>query len=92
MWIADFVLPTRKASAKEHESSDEVVAYDEEAGRVHTLNRSALLIWRHCDGQTRGHELVAKMPEAFAEVSRVEFAVDLADALEVFRKEGLVEG
>lgn len=33
------------------EVADETVVYDEQRNHVHRLNRTAALIWRHCDGQ-----------------------------------------
>lgn len=41
------------------EVGDELVVYDRERHRVHRLNRSAALVWRHCDGQTSVEELAA---------------------------------
>jgi hypothetical protein len=34
------------------EVGDEIVVYDRKQDRIHALNLSAALIWRHCDGQT----------------------------------------
>lgn len=33
------------------EVADETIVYDETRDRVHRLNRTAALIWRHCDGR-----------------------------------------
>jgi hypothetical protein len=30
----------------------ELVVYDQKRHRVHILNRTSALVWRHCDGQT----------------------------------------
>lgn len=35
-----------------HELLDEVLVYDLRRHRAHCLNRTAALVWRHCDGQT----------------------------------------
>lgn len=32
--------------------NDELVIYDTERNRAHSLNRVASLVWKHCDGQT----------------------------------------
>ena len=32
--------------------SDEVLVYDLDRHKAHCLNRSAALVWRHCDGKT----------------------------------------
>jgi hypothetical protein len=36
---------------------DELVVYDQEWHRAHRLNRSAAVIWSHCDGRTSAAEL-----------------------------------
>lgn len=41
------------------EVADELVIYDLERHRAHSLNRAAALIWRHCDGRTTVTELAA---------------------------------
>lgn len=38
---------------------DELVVYDQERHRAHRLNRTAALVWRHCDGQWTVAQLVA---------------------------------
>ena len=39
------------------EVADELVVYDLESHRAHSLSRAAALIWRHCDGRTTVAEL-----------------------------------
>src|SRR4051812_4031448 len=41
------------------EGEDELVVYDLESHRAHSLSRAAALIWRHCDGRTTVAELAA---------------------------------
>jgi hypothetical protein len=38
---------------------DEVLVYDLERDRAHRLNRTAALVWRHCDGQRTVGDLTA---------------------------------
>ncbi|MBV9851282.1 MAG: PqqD family protein [Armatimonadetes bacterium] len=38
---------------------DELVVYDQQHHRVHRLNKTAALVWRHCDGRTGVAELAA---------------------------------
>jgi hypothetical protein len=38
---------------------DELVLYDQDRDRAHALNRTAALVWRHCDGQRTIAELAA---------------------------------
>ncbi len=40
------------------ELTDEVLVYDLDRQKAHCLNRTAALIWNHCDGQTSIEELV----------------------------------
>ena len=37
---------------------DEVLVYDLERHKAHCLNRTAALIWKHCDGQTSVAEML----------------------------------
>ena len=41
------------------ELPDEVLVYDLDRHKAHSLNRSAALVWRHCDGHTAVAELAA---------------------------------
>lgn len=38
---------------------DELVVYDQKRHRVHRLNRTAALVWRHCDGRTGAADMAA---------------------------------
>src|SRR5947209_18744497 len=40
------------------ELTDETVIYDQQRDTAHCLNRTAALIWHHCDGQTSVGQLV----------------------------------
>lgn len=42
-----------------HELPDEVLVYDLDRHKAHCLNRTAALVWRHCDGQTSVAEMAA---------------------------------
>src|SRR5438309_1783566 len=41
------------------EVTDELVVYDQMRDRAHSLNSTAALVWRHCDGQTAVADLAA---------------------------------
>jgi len=49
----DTVLPARRVSLEAHELSEEYVILDFEHQRVHSLNRSAYLVFQYCDGQPK---------------------------------------
>ena len=59
------MLPAqRQDSLLIQEIGDELVVYDLERDRVHRLNPTTALIWRHCDGQTTVAELAALLETA----------------------------
>jgi hypothetical protein len=45
------------------ELMDEVVVYDLDRHRSHCLNRTAALIWRHCDGSTSVAEMARRLQQ-----------------------------
>ena len=47
------------------EISDELVIYDLQRDRVHTLNPTAAFVWQHCDGKTSTSELASKLQDRF---------------------------
>ena len=63
---------------------DEVVVYDELDNRVHRLNRTAAMVWRHCDGTRSQADLASVLNEHLdvrSDESLVQLALDdLSDA------------
>ena len=68
----DQYLPAaRGARLLVRELAEEVLVYDEEGHRAHCLNRTAALVWKHCDGRTPvariaervGAQMSAHVPE-----------------------------
>src|SRR3954471_10513299 len=67
--------PTMPAAREEgliiQEMAEEVLVYDRERYKAHCLNKTAALVWRHCDGKTTvaqiagllEHELKAPVDE-----------------------------
>ncbi len=45
------------------ELGEEVLVYDAEGHRAHCLNRTAALVWKHCDGKTPAAAIAAKVGE-----------------------------
>jgi hypothetical protein len=72
------------------EVEDELVIYDKRADSAHRLNRTAAVVWRHCDGE---HDV-----PALVDVLRTELGGDLADedlvriALDGLAAKDLIEG
>jgi hypothetical protein len=50
----------------------EVMVYDRERHQAHTLNRSAALIWRHCNGQHEATAAAARLHEEMGLPAEVE--------------------
>ena len=48
------------------ELQDETLVYDLTRHKAHCLNRTAALVWRHCDGQTNVAEVAALLEEQSA--------------------------
>src|SRR5687768_3455054 len=38
---------------------EQLVVFDRQRHRLHLLNRTAALVWRHCDGRRTGQELAS---------------------------------
>ena len=45
------------------ELGDETLVYDRESHEAHCLNRSAALVWRHCDGTTTVADMVSLLQQ-----------------------------
>ena len=50
----------------------ELMVYDTDAHQAHTLNRSAALVWRHCDGQNEAAAIAARLNEEMGLPAEVE--------------------
>jgi coenzyme PQQ synthesis protein D (PqqD) len=60
MEVTDRKAPlARKERLVVYELPDEVLVYDLERHRAHSLNRTAALVWRHCDGATNVADMAA---------------------------------
>jgi hypothetical protein len=45
------------------ELPDETLVYDLQRNRAHCLNRTAALVWRHCDGQATVADLARSLKD-----------------------------
>src|SRR5262245_54838137 len=58
------MLPFRREEdVMVQELPDETRVYDVKRNKAHCLNRSAALVWRHCDGQTTVAEIAKILHE-----------------------------
>ena len=71
------------------ELGDETVVYDEKRNHVHRLNRTAALVWKHCNGQNTVADLAAILQQELG-ASVTDEIVWLA--LDQLDKERLLDG
>lgn len=90
-WTQDpFVLPCRRGNLREHDLDGEAILFDPRTGNTYQLNRTALAVWRRCDGVTETREIAAGQCENF-EVD-FETALDHVEQLvALFTESGLLE-
>jgi hypothetical protein len=68
---------------------DELVVYDQEHDRAHSLNRTATLVWRNCDGNRNVTELAAVLRREGISIADDELVQLTVDYL---LRAGLIEG
>ena len=68
-----FMPEARREGLVVQEMSEEVLVYDRERNKAHCLNRTAALVWSHCDG----NKSVAEMARAIAEETNAPVDEDL---------------
>ncbi len=62
------ISPTDHPKMREHglvidELPDEVLIYDRDRDQAHCLNRTAALVWKHCDGTTTPPEIAQRLQQ-----------------------------
>ena len=71
------------------EAGDELVVYDQDRHRAHRLNRTAALVWRHCDGKTTVTEIANLLQRELsvpADEEAVWLALDRLDRAHLLRE------
>jgi hypothetical protein len=83
------MLPmARQQNLSVKEMAEETLVYDLEHKKVHSLNRTAALVWKHCDGQTSVAQLAARLQKALS----IPKALEVAQlALEQLSRRNLLE-
>jgi hypothetical protein len=85
----NLVLPQARSTKLLVQSvGQEIVVFDRETQRIHKLNRTAALIWRHCDGRRSVPQLAALLREGLNVPDLTEEVIWLA--LERFAKTRLL--
>jgi hypothetical protein len=68
--MADYLRPkARDEDIVVQEMPDELLVYDKQRFRLHTLNRTAAWVWQQLDGQTDTQTLAARLGEQFPELA-----------------------
>ncbi len=64
------------------EVADELVVYDQQRKLAHSLNRTAALVWRHCDGQRSISDLTALLRAELDPIADEDLVLVAIDRLE----------
>ena len=65
----EFTPRARAAGLIVREIAGELLVYDRDRNKAHSLNQTAALIWKHCDGQTTVAHLRSRLQEQMPEVA-----------------------
>jgi Coenzyme PQQ synthesis protein D (PqqD) len=82
--------PSHRPGLLSREVDEEVVVLDRAADRVHQLNRTAALVWRHCDGHHTPEDLARLVSERFDGTPET-VVDDVRTILQDFVRLGLVD-
>jgi Coenzyme PQQ synthesis protein D (PqqD) len=72
------------------EFADELLVYDKERHEAHCLNRTAALVWKHCDGRTSVAEISRRLANEMAGGAPVDERL-VWYALNQFKRDHLLE-
>jgi hypothetical protein len=82
--------PKARAEGIHTETMDsDLLVFDEETGNAHSLNRTAAIVWRNCDGTRTVDDLVAVLSDELGEVADEDLVLVTLDDL---RAGNLIEG
>ncbi|MCH8830720.1 MAG: PqqD family protein [Planctomycetes bacterium] len=62
---APFTMPPRRDDVVEDVLDDEVILTDSRTGNAIRLNKTALGVWRQCDGQTNNRQAAQRQTEHY---------------------------
>ncbi len=83
------VVPHRRADLTENELDGEAVLYDSNGGRTHRLNKTALRIWRSCDGQHTTRQIADEQVAEF-EVTQAKALDDVEQTVMLLAEAGIL--
>ena len=86
---AELAVPPRRKDLHEYELDGEVVLFDPDRGSIHLLNRTALEVWRRCNGRVTVGQIATGLVQSYQ--LSFEIALDHAEQLSgLFASDGLL--
>lgn len=88
------MLPlARRENLSVRETTEETIVYDLINHKAHCLNRTAALVWKHCDGRTNVTELARLLPnlDECGSVAVVQLALEQLARRQLLEKEPAAE-
>ena len=86
----DFVVPSRRSDVDEHVVDEEGILLDPTTARTLQLNRTALAVWRRCNGKATTVEIAQSQSEVF-DVDIETALDDVEQLIAMFAEAGLLE-
>jgi len=80
----------RKEKLIVREFADELLVYDKQRHEAHCLNRTAAVIWKHCDGRTSIAEIGRRLASEMGESGSIDERL-IWHALQQFKRDHLLE-
>ncbi len=85
----ELTVPPRRKDLHEHQLDGEAVLFDSNTQAIHLLNRTALEVWRRCNGRVTIRQIATELIQTY-QVS-FEIALDHAEQLlTLFASDGLL--
>ena len=85
----EVVAPRRRSGIVHQVIDAEALLYDQLSGRTHRMNKTALSVWRACDGRSTTGEMAQELAEAY-QVSLERALEDVEQLIAAFARTDLV--
>jgi len=85
---------TRAANVIAREEAGTLILFEQEHGRIYTMNETAKFIWEHCDGRNSTEDIANMVQHHFLlpeEIDRVSLAEIVSQHLVLLEKAALIE-
>ncbi len=83
------VAPRRNEAILARVLEDEVVLFDPQTNKIHSLNPTAFFLWEHCDGERTSDQLVTLVCRRF-DVAADRAAIDVSRLLDTMNAQALI--